>query len=192
VDISKTLTSYAGLRAKSNTDDFIIEEHSKVEGFINVAGIDSPGLSSSPAIANYVLNIIETIYQRDGKILYPNVSFNPFRSAIIRPKKSDWKGKVGDPDPDHNIICRCETVTETEIIDSLHREIEIKSTDGIKKRTRAGMGYCQGRFCEPRVAAIISRELHIPLEQVGRRAKGTSILPHQRLTEEDREILSKL
>jgi glycerol-3-phosphate dehydrogenase len=191
-DVSQTLTSYAGLRAKSNTDDFIVEESSKVQGFINVAGIDSPGLSSSPAIAALVLDILRTARERDGKVILPNLHFNPIRPSIIVRKTPEWKGAIDDPNPRKNIICRCETVTEIEIVDSLHRGIPVTGTDGVKKRTRAGMGFCQGRFCEPRVAKLISRELHIPIEKVGRRSKGTSILPHQRLTLEDRQLLSKL
>ncbi|ORX93872.1 DAO-domain-containing protein [Basidiobolus meristosporus CBS 931.73] len=222
----KALTSYTGYRAKTDQYDFIVEE-SKVKRFVNVAGIDSPGLTSSPAIAKLVTDIIsncvlrERIQQRGrvrrGKCsttgeeadscknncatcpsksvvvgLEPNPNFNPYRNAVIVPKGEDFDGVIDDPDPCKNIICRCERVTEAEIKDAIGRPLPAHTVDSIKKRTRAGMGLCQGRFCEPRVVALISRETGIPEKDVPRRGEGSSILPHKRLTMEDRQLLDKL
>ncbi|KAK9765198.1 hypothetical protein K7432_006670 [Basidiobolus ranarum] len=220
------LTSFSGYRAKTDQYDFIVEE-SKVKRFINVAGIDSPGLTSSPAIAKLVTDIIsgcvlrERIQQRGRALkskcsstdeasetcknncatcpsksvvvgLEPNPNFNPYRNAVIVPKNEDFDGKIDDPNPCKNIICRCERVTEAEIKDAIHRPLPAHTVDAIKKRTRAGMGFCQGRFCEPRVVALISKETGISEKDIPRRGEGSSILPHKRLTMEDRQLLDKL
>ncbi|KAJ3095049.1 hypothetical protein HDU97_007331 [Phlyctochytrium planicorne] len=189
-DVHKAITSYAGLRAKSDRKDFIIEESDKAPGFVNVAGIDSPGLTSSPAVAELVVEILRIA----GLRLEDDPKFNPYRPPIIVKKSPDYLGEVDHPgkDPKLNIICRCETVSEAEIIDAIHRPLGAHSTDAVKKRTRAGMGWCQGNFCEPRVAAVIARETGIPVEKVARRGVGTSLLPHKRLTEEDRDLLDAL
>ena len=162
-DVKKALTTFSGIRAISSTGDFIIEE-SKVKGFINVAGIDSPGLTSSPAIAKKVSDILK----ESGLVLNENKSFDPYRKPIFKSKDidNDLGLKIDDKNPNKNIICRCETVTESEIVDALHRGIPIKSTDAIKRRTRAGMGTCQGNFCKGRVKAIIARELDLPVENI--------------------------
>ncbi|SUY46228.1 FAD/[2Fe-2S]-binding family oxidoreductase [Clostridium putrefaciens] len=162
-DVKKALTTFSGIRAISSTGDFIIEE-SKVKGFINVAGIDSPGLTSSPAIAKKVSDILK----ESGLVLNENKSFDAYRKPIFKSKDidNDLGLKIDDKNPNKNIICRCETVTESEIVDALHRGIPIKSTDAIKRRTRAGMGTCQGNFCKGRVKAIIARELDLPVENI--------------------------
>ncbi|KAJ3213168.1 hypothetical protein HDU67_003221 [Dinochytrium kinnereticum] len=188
-DVHKAITSYAGLRAKSDRRDFIIEESQRAKGFVNVAGIDSPGLTSSPAVAVMVVDILRTA----GLNLPLNPTFDPHRPAIIVPKTPTYKGEIDHPtDPSLNIICRCETVSEAEIIDAIHRPLGAHSTDAVKKRTRAGMGWCQGRFCEPRVAGVIARELGLEVGEVPRRGVGSSLLPHRRLTEEDRDLLDAI
>ncbi|WP_055666988.1 NAD(P)/FAD-dependent oxidoreductase [Desnuesiella massiliensis] len=171
-EIKKSITTFSGIRAISNSDDFIIEE-SAVKRFINAAGIDSPGLTSSPAIAERVIGILK----HSGLNLVEKENFNPKRKGIIVKKSNDFDGKVDHEDPSKNIICRCEKVTESEIIDALHRGIPIKSTDAIKRRTRAGMGICQGNFCRERVKKIISREMNIPLEDISVRGKNASAPP---------------
>lgn len=162
-DVKKALTTFSGIRAISSTGDFIIEE-SKVKGFINVAGIDSPGLTSSPAIAKKVSDILK----ESGLVLNENEKFDPYRKPIFKAKdmNNNLGLKIDDKNPDKNIICRCETVTESEIVDALHRGIPIKSTDAVKRRTRAGMGTCQGNFCQKRVKAIIARELGLSVEDI--------------------------
>jgi len=171
-DVRKTLTTFSGIRASSNTGDFIIEE-SRVKRFINVAGIDSPGLTSSPAIAELVADILVN----SGIDLVEKVDFNPHRKGIIVPKDKNFHGKIDDEDPAKNIICRCEQVTEAEIVDAIHRNIGINSTDAIKRRTRAGMGLCQGSFCKSRVVAIIARELNIKEDKVTIRGNNSNKAP---------------
>ncbi|RXI53956.1 FAD/NAD(P)-binding oxidoreductase [Clostridium tetani] len=168
-DIKKTLTSFAGIRPTSNTKDFIIKE-TEVKGFINVAGIDSPGLTSSPAIAKKVVEILKD----SGLGLENKDNFKAYRKSIIVKKDNNFQGDINAEDPKKHIICRCEKVTEAEIIDALNRKIEVKSIDGIKRRTRAGMGTCQGNFCGARVRALIAKELNIKEEEVTKRGAGSS------------------
>ncbi|MDF2499725.1 MAG: dependent oxidoreductase [Anaerosporomusa subterranea] len=170
-DMKKALTSFAGNRPVANHTDFVIEA-SKVKGFINLVGIDSPGLTASPALALKVVDILEMT----GLELVKKSSFQPCRKPIIRKKSADFNGQIDSPDPENHIICRCEQVTEAEIIDSLHRGIPVQSLDAVKLRTRAGMGKCQGAFCGPRVRQLLARELNIPLEEVTQRGKGASVL----------------
>lgn len=171
-DVKYTLTSFAGLRASSSTHDFIVEE-SSIKRFINVAGIESPGVTSSPAIAVFVSELL----RKSGFELINNANFNPNRKPIIVKKDESFKGKIDHLDPALNIICRCENVTEAEIVDALHRGIPIDHIDGIKRRTRCTMGACQGNFCTPRVTKIIARELKIKESEVTLRGKGSLSLP---------------
>lgn len=164
-DVSKAITSFWGVRAKTDRGDFIVEESKKVPGFINCAGIDSPGLTSSPAVAEYVVEILRAA----GCPLIPDPNFTPFRRPILirpKPKWFDEEAEIDHPDPARNIVCRCERISEAEIVDAIHRDMPVLSTDAVKKRTRAGMGRCQGNFCRPRVAKIVSRETGLPLTQV--------------------------
>jgi len=160
-DMRKALTSFSGNRPISNRNDFIIEE-SRVKQFINLIGIDSPGLTSSPAIALKVVDIL----RQAGLALTKKAGFQPYRRPIIQKKADDFAGSTESTDPATHIICRCEKVTEAEIVDSLHRGIPVTSVNAVKRRTRSGMGSCQGAFCGPRVRQIVARELNIPLEEI--------------------------
>ena len=163
LDLNQFIRTFSGLRAASDTGDFIIEE-TKEKGFINVAGIQSPGITSSPAIAEMVIKIIKNT----GFKLESKNDFNPYRKAVIKRKgKNDMLSGAEinrlteiQSSPE-KIICRCEQVTEGVILDSLNRGIKVISTDGVKRRTRAGMGWCQGTFCRPRVKELIEREYGI-------------------------------
>ncbi|MGP3778695.1 NAD(P)/FAD-dependent oxidoreductase [Halanaerobium saccharolyticum] len=163
-DTNRMLRTFAGLRPKSTRGDFIIEE-TEHKGFIQAAGIDSPGLTSSPAIAKKLVNILKD----SGLKLIKKDDFNPQRPAIVVEKDEDFAGEIDHQDPEKNIICRCETVTEAEILDALNRSIPIKTTDAVKRRTWAKTGECQANFCESRIKKIISRELNIPVEEVKNR-----------------------
>ncbi|MEW8974015.1 MAG: NAD(P)/FAD-dependent oxidoreductase [Tissierellaceae bacterium] len=158
IDPKKFIRSFTGIRARSSTDDFIIEE-TEVKGFINVAGIQSPGLTSSPAIADMIVEILK----KAGLELIEDPNFNPYRKPIIEKKPlknfSKIKDKIDLPlGSEGRIVCRCEQVLEEEIVDALHRGIKVKTVDGVKRRTRATMGWCQGDFCKPRVIEIMERE----------------------------------
>jgi glycerol-3-phosphate dehydrogenase len=160
-DTNRMLRTFAGLRPKSTRGDFIIEE-SNVKGFVQAAGIDSPGLTSSPAIAKRVVNILND----SGLELNKKENFNPYRPGITVEKNEDFAGKIDHQDPAKNIICRCEKVTEAEMLDALSRSIPIKTTDAIKRRTRAKTGECQANFCGSRIKKLLSRELGIPAAEV--------------------------
>ena len=152
-DLKKRLKTFSGVRSKPDTGDFIIKEEFK--GFINVAGIESPGLTSSPAITEMVLDLIKHRIK-----LEHNKDFNPFRNAIIKPNSfnaAEVKRRIDLALCDDRIVCRCERVTEGEIKDALTRKIDIKTRKAVKFRTRAGMGFCQGKFCGPRVDEVIQR-----------------------------------
>jgi glycerol-3-phosphate dehydrogenase len=191
-DPRTAITSYTGLRSSSSRGDFIIEE-TKVSGFINVAGIDSPGLTASPAVALMVRDIIQQSLKTNYFVnTTPNFNFNPNRIPIIIKKTTGFKGTIDNIDPNLNIICRCELVTESEIIDSISRPLGSHDTDSVKRRTRAGMGKCQGNFCEPRVAALISKNIHVPIEDVVRRSIGSSVLPHLTVNDDDRRLLLEI
>lgn len=156
LDPRQFLRSFTGIRARSSTDDFIIEE-TEVPGFINVAGIQSPGLTASPAIAE----MVEDILRRSGLSLQPRADFDPYRKAIIQRRDLRPLGEIKPlldiPSSPEKVICRCEQVTEGEIIDACQRGIPVTTMDGIKRRTRASMGWCQGTFCRPRVSEVVQR-----------------------------------
>jgi len=180
-DAAETIHAFCGARAKSDRGDWIIE-NSAVDGkMIHVAGIDSPGLAGSPAIALEVVRLLE----ESGCILLKDPMFNPQRAPIITPKPGGMRGlklgPVGKNDSNGldeaqmaaNVICKCEKVTELEVVRAVRRSLPIDSTQAIRKRTRAGMGHCQGDpdnyNCEARVKAIIARETGMPISHVGGR-----------------------
>lgn len=173
-DMKKAITSFAGNRPISNCKDWVIEE-SRVAGFINLIGIDSPGLTSSPAIALKVTGIL----RQAGLALQEKADFQPQRRPIIRKKDESFQGDINATDPETHIICRCEQVTEAEIVDALQRGITVRSLDAVKRRTRAGQGKCQGAFCGPRVRKLIAETLNIAEEEVTQRGPGSSILPER-------------
>lgn len=161
--LQKTITSFCGLRAVGDTGDFIIKFFG--DTFLNVAGIESPGLSASPAIAEYAANLLK----EKGAISKDNKNFNPKRksSRYFKEASLEEKNKIIKERPEFGrIICRCETVTEGEIIDAIRTNPGARDIDGVKRRTRSGMGRCQGGFCLPYVAEILSNELNIPYESI--------------------------
>ncbi len=163
VPISKTITSFCGLRAVGSTGDFIINSPKKQ--FINAAGIESPGLSASPAIAQY---IVELLIQQ-GLKLAEKQNYNPIResSQAFFEAAIDKKNEIIKDNPAYGrIVCRCEGITEGEIIDAIRRNSAACDLDGVKRRTRAQMGRCQGGFCGPYITEILSRELGISFDEV--------------------------
>ena len=145
------LKTFSGIRPSPDTGDFIIKE--EIPGFINAAGIESPGLTSSPAIARMVVSIIGK-----NEELHENRNFNPYREPVIHPRNlpaAELKRCIALNSSPEKIICRCEQVTEGEIVDAITRNIPVTTVYAVKKRTRAGMGRCQGNFCKPRVQEII-------------------------------------
>lgn len=160
---NKSITSFCGLRAVGSTGDFII--NSPAKRFVNAAGIESPGLSSAPAIAEYIVGLLKEI----GLNLEKNPNFDPIRPAAhaFREASIEEKNRIIKENPAYGrIICRCETVSEGEILDAIHRNPKPRDLDGVKRRTRAQMGRCQGGFCSPYIVEMLSKELNIPYESV--------------------------
>ncbi len=175
IQFRDVITSFAGLRATPDTGDFVIEASRKAKGFINAAGIESPGLTAAPAIAEYVLDLL----RQQGLELKPKTDFNPVRKPLLRFSEMSDKEReelIRSNPMYGNIVCRCETVTEGEIVESIRRPAGARNLDAVKRRTRAGMGRCQGGFCTPRLVAILARELGIPAEEVTKKGKGSKIL----------------
>ncbi|MGE5417178.1 MAG: FAD-dependent oxidoreductase [Acidobacteriota bacterium] len=163
---------FAGLRAATYTEDFHIKPSRSVKGLINVAGIQSPGLASAPAIAEYVIDILRT----EGLELTKRSDFDPIRRDIVHFKdlsKEARHAQVVQNKRYGKIVCRCEMVTEGEIAEAIHRPVPATTLDAVKRRTRAGMGRCQGGFCTPRVAHILAEELGIPTEEVTKDGTGS-------------------
>lgn len=153
----QVITSFAGLRAHEDGHEFIIGEVEGAEGFIDCAGIESPGLTSAPAIGKMVAEIL-----REKLDLQPDPDFQGTRKGILNPATLTMEERnalIREKPAYGNIICRCEMVTEGEILDAIHRPLGARSLDGVKRRTRAGMGRCQAGFCSPRTMEILAREL---------------------------------
>ncbi len=174
IPMRQVITSFAGLRAHEDGDDFVIGEAEDAKGFINVAGIESPGLSSAPAIAEMVADIVKDILS-----LEKNPHFTGTRKGILRPDtlSLEERNKLIKEHPEYgNIICRCEMITEGEIMDAIHRPLGARSLDGVKRRTRAGMGRCQAGFCSPRTMEILEREVPIDMFDITKNGVGSNIV----------------
>ena len=170
--LRKVITSFTGLRAAGNTGDFIID--SPRPGFFNVAGIESPGLTAAPAIAEYVADMLAA----QGLALNPKTDYQPIRKPIyaFRGASPEEKNEMIRRDRAYGrVVCRFETVTEGEIVAAIHQNPPARDLDGIKRRTRAQMGRCQGGFCMPYIMEILSRELGIPYEEITKSGTGSEI-----------------
>ena len=168
------ITQFSGLRAHPDTDDFVIGESAAVKGLYNVAGIESPGLSSAPAIA---VHVAEEIAQKLS--LGKNVNFVAERKGIphFATLSDEERQKLVAENPLYGrIVCRCETVTEGEIVEAIRRKPGAVDMDGVKRRTRQGMGRCQAGFCTPRVMEILSRELGVPMTEVTKRGGNSQFV----------------
>ncbi len=172
--VRQVITSFAGLRAHEEGDDFIIEEVSDAKGFFDCIGIESPGIASCPAIGERVAALLQKemdlkkkdhfISARKGR-LNPNALSFAERNALIR--KQPAYG---------NIICRCEMISEGEILEAVRRPLGAKSLDGVKRRTRSGMGRCQGGFCSPKVMEILAREQQTGLQEITKSGGSSKLL----------------
>ena len=171
----QNIRNFAGLRANTTRSDFIIEESGAHPGFIDLAGIKSPGLSSAPAIAKMAAEMLAA----DGLALEPDPDFVDRREHIVfKNLSAEEKNELIRKDPRYGrVVCRCETITEGEIVAALHSPIPPRSINGVKRRCNAGMGRCQGGFCGPRVQEIIARELGIDQAAVLLEQAGSTILP---------------
>ena len=160
----QVITSFAGLRAHGDRHDFVLGEAEDAENFFNCAAIESPGLSAAPAIGVYIAGLI-----REKLELSEKESFIAERRDILDPSKLsiEERNELIKREPAYGtIVCRCESVTEGEILDAIRRPVGARSLDGVKRRTRAGMGRCQAGFCSPKVMEILRRELDVDLREV--------------------------
>ncbi|TDS33122.1 glycerol-3-phosphate dehydrogenase [Halanaerobium congolense] len=160
------IREFVGLRpAIKETGDFLIEASDEVSGFINVAGIQSPGLASSPAIAEMVVGIVkEELGDLNEKSDFdPNYQGPPKFRHMTHAEQA----KLVEENPDYGqIICRCETVTKGEILDIIREPVGARTVNAVKRRARPGAGRCQGGFCEPKVVSILAEELGIEENEV--------------------------
>lgn len=165
VSLRNAITSFSGNRAHPTTDDFIIGSSDVNKNFINVAGIESPGLSSAPAIAEMVEGIMTELTGGMEK----KENFDPIRPEPVRFRhmSTEERAKLIENNKAYGrIVCRCETITEGEILDAIHAPAGARDVDGVKRRTRAGMGRCQGGFCGSKVVEILARELGVPMNEI--------------------------
>ena len=169
--LNKVITSFCGLRAVGSTGDFIIKIN---DGVVTLAGIESPGLSSAPAIAEYV----EKLLLDAGMKAEKKPDYNPTRrpAHYFKSLSMEEKNEIIKKDPRYGkMVCRCESITEGEIVEALTNNPRATDIDGVKRRTRSGMGRCQGGFCSPTVVELIARELGVPFESVTKFGKGSII-----------------
>ncbi len=172
--LNKIITSFSGLRAHEDQHEFIVAEVADAPYFFDAAGIESPGLTSAPAIG---VMLSQIIVARLG--LKMKDDFISRRKGVVKFEKlsAEEKNELIHSNPSYgNIVCRCEMVTEGEIIDAIHRPLGAKSLDSIKRRTRAGMGRCQASFCTPKTMAILSRELGIEMTAVTKKGGQSQLL----------------
>lgn len=171
--VRQVITSFAGLRPHEDSHEFIIGEVKDAKGFIDCAGIESPGLASCPAVGELVAEILQDRLQPEKK-----EHFISQRKGILNPNtlSVDRRNRLIEEQPAYGtVVCRCEMITEGEILDAIRRPLGARSLDGVKRRTRAGMGRCQSGFCSPRVMEILSRELGISMEEVTKAGKGSEL-----------------
>lgn len=174
INFRESIRNFAGLRAIPDTNDFIIEEAKDVKGFIDVAGMKSPGLSSAPAIALETIELLQSI----GLTKEKNKTFNGNRKQLyFMDLSKDEKQELIKKNPSYgNVICRCEMITEGEIVDAISRSFGDITLDGVKRRCRPGMGRCQGGFCGPKVLEIIAREKKKDFKEVYQEKENSYIL----------------
>lgn len=168
------ITSFAGLRAHDSEDDFVVEEVADAEYFFDALGIESPGLSSSPAIGLMMADLVSEKLKLEKKD-----NFKETRKGLPltnRMTREEHKALIEKDKSFSKIICRCEMITEGEIVAAIHSPLGSKTLDGLKRRVRAGAGRCQGGFCAPKVIEIISRELNIPQEEVMKNNSDAKII----------------
>ena len=172
--LRKVITSFAGLRAHEAHHEFIIKEVEDAPHFIDRAGIESPGLTSCPAIGEYVGQMM-----KEKMELTEKENWISKRKGILNPQELSFEDRaelIKEKPAYGNIICRCESISEGEILDAIHRPLGARSLDGVKRRTRAGMGRCQAGFCSPRVMEILNRELGIPMEEITKSGGRSNIV----------------
>lgn len=172
--VARILNTFSGIRPKTKEGDFIIEEVVDAKNFINVIGIDSPGLTAAPAIGVYVVNMI-----KERLDLVEKKNFKKTREKIVRfaELSLEEKNKLIKEKPAYgHMVCKCEFITEGEIVEAIHRPIKALTVDAIKRRTRASMGGCQGIGCTLPISKILSRELGIDISDINKNSEGSPVI----------------
>lgn len=172
--IRQVITSFAGLRAHEDHHEFILGEVKDAPGFVDCAGIESPGLTSSPAIGEYIGALL-----KEKLLLKEKAQWTETIKDILHPEtlSMEERNELIRCQPAYGtIICRCESISEGEILEAIHRPLGARTLDGIKRRTRAGAGRCQAGFCSPRVMEILHRELGIPMEKISKNSGRSNIV----------------
>ena len=172
--VARILNTFSGIRPKTKEGDFIIEEVEDAKNFINVIGIDSPGLTAAPAIGVYVVNMI-----KERLDLVEKKNFKKTREKIVRfaELSLEEKNKLIKEKPAYgHMVCKCEFITEGEIVEAIHRPIKALTVDAIKRRTRASMGGCQGIGCTLPISKILSRELGIDISDINKNSEGSPVI----------------
>ena len=172
--VARILNTFSGIRPKTKGGDFIIEEVEDAKNFINVIGIDSPGLTAAPAIGVYVVNMI-----KERLDLVEKKNFKKTREKIVRfaELSLEEKNRLIKEKPAYgHMVCKCEFVTEGEIVEAIHRPIKALTVDAIKRRTRASMGGCQGIGCTLPISKILSRELGIDISDINKNSEGSPVI----------------
>ncbi|MBR5266826.1 MAG: NAD(P)/FAD-dependent oxidoreductase [Lachnospiraceae bacterium] len=177
IPFRQVITSFSGLRSHESGNDFVLGEPKDAEGFFDAAGIESPGLTCAPALGKYLAEMVA----KKGRF-EENTDFNPRRKGITRVAdlSMEEKRKLIQERPEYGtIVCRCENISEGEIVDAITRTLGARSLDGIKRRVRQGMGRCQAGFCTPRTVNILARETGIPLERICKNGTGSELLKEE-------------
>lgn len=179
LSLSDVISYFSGVRPCTYDEDFIVAPSDRVRNLIHVAGIQSPGLASAPAIAEDVVSMVKTVREAQGLKLEANPSFDPKRKRPVRMAElspEEQAAAVGTNPGYGRIVCRCECVSEQEVRDALRSRVPARTLDGIKRRTRAGMGRCHGGFCTPRILEIMADELSLPVEAIEKAGPGSPVL----------------
>lgn len=178
VNLRQVITSFAGVRSTPSTGDFYLEISKQCPHVVHAVGIESPGLASSPAIGEYILSLLA----QDGLPLTEKTAYVAERRRggnrpLFRDLSPEEKQERIRVDPAYGkIVCRCETITEGDILDAIRRPIGARNLDMVKRRVRAGMGRCQGGFCSPRVAELLAAERNVPLSDITKNGGGSYLL----------------
>ena len=172
-----TITSFSGVRAHEDGNDFVIGEAADAPGFFDAAGVESPGLTSAPAIGVYLADLVAGKLGAEKK-----ADFNPKRKGFVKLAEKSFEERAAliKENPLYGVIvCRCMNVSEGEIVDAINRTLGAKSLDGIKRRVHQGMGRCQAGFCTSKTMEILSRETGIPMEKICKNSEGSEMLSHK-------------
>jgi glycerol-3-phosphate dehydrogenase len=172
VNLRETITQYSGLRPNRNPEGLHFDMYEDLHGYVNLSGVRSTGLTLSLSMGEYVVQ--QMLYS--GAEFKLRNDYKPTRKGIVKfsEQTKEVQNELIKENPLYgNIICRCETITEAEIVDAIHRPVGARSVDAIKRRVRAGMGRCQGGFCGPKVIEILARELGVSTDEINKNVDGS-------------------